>query len=539
MASGACLMLVAAVVGVEHDVNHNDNRCGARALAVCAATCGVTSSIFELDLRAGSKGAQTSLLDLTRAAEATGLHTLAIEWNPRLDVSTQWTCSGILRVLSKRGEGHFVAVHACDRGRMLILDFPRQLEWVEAAVLRDRWQWDGTILHIASTPNDLAGLDVKRQGMASLLFGVASFLIGGCFIWIATHCSESRAAWSRAKVSQLAFRQLRLMDRKSLKAGRRGLTLLETLVTMGIISLLLSLIVPAVQSARESARRAACLNNLRQIGVACAAFESSERKYPSGGTLAVDSSGKQLSLNLSPHVQLLPYLDQSAIHSQFNMLETGDGEGADPPVSKWNQTLISTTIPIFQCPSDNFPAPRSNYRVSCGTSPGWHGTKDRGPNSARPGFRSLYGQRDSAFVDGKSQTAAFCERVTGDRERDWLTPSRDAAIVNGVMIIRPDDAVDACRTPLDPTRTHYSFLGYTWALSGYHHTWYNHVLPPNSSTPDCNVGNGAVTARSLHPGGVNILMADGSARFANSNVALEVWRAIGSIDGQEFEASEF
>jgi prepilin-type processing-associated H-X9-DG protein len=160
---------------------------------------------------------------------------------------------------------------------------------------------------------------------------------------------------------------------------------------------------------------------------------------------------------------------------------------------------------------------------------------DEGSNTDRRGYRAFHGGRkDSQFVDGKSNTAAFAEKLAGDRNPETLTAWRDATRISDTsMVVGPNDAMTLCQTPVDPADRHYSFGGYTWLLSGYHQTWYNHVLTPNSHIPDCNVGNGAVTARSLHPGGVNLLMADGSVHFISASIAMETWRAIGSVDGRE------
>jgi prepilin-type processing-associated H-X9-DG protein len=159
---------------------------------------------------------------------------------------------------------------------------------------------------------------------------------------------------------------------------------------------------------------------------------------------------------------------------------------------------------------------------------------DLGSNTPRRGYLAFHGGRkDSQFVDGKSNTAAFAEKLAGDRNPGTLTAWRDATWISDTTTLGPDDAMSVCQSPVDSADRHYSFGGYTWARSGYYQTWYNHVLTPNSYIPDCNIGNGAVTARSLHPGGVNLLMADGSVHFISASIAMETWRAIGSVDGRE------
>lgn len=320
---------------------------------------------------------------------------------------------------------------------------------------------------------------------------------------------------------------------------QRGVTIVEVLVTLGIISLLMALLLPAVQSARELARGATCLNNLHQIGAALESCNSAAGKYPPASVVASNSQGQHLSNNLSPHVVLLPYLDQAALYEEFNRDEQGSGIDQDPPTSALNSRLLSQSVTVFECPSDASSSPRCNYRICAGTSPFMHETTPRSPTAALQGYRSLLGRRDAEFPDGSSHTVAFSERLSGDRDVIHYTPWRDLASVQtfGQSLATPDDALNTCNRPMDPNPRHFSFVGTTWVLSGYPQTWYNHVLPPNSSIPDCTDGSpmsaGAFTARSLHTGGVNVLFADGSARFRSGQIDLAVWRALGTVDGGE------
>jgi prepilin-type N-terminal cleavage/methylation domain-containing protein/prepilin-type processing-associated H-X9-DG protein len=326
-------------------------------------------------------------------------------------------------------------------------------------------------------------------------------------------------------------------------SARGGFTLIELLVVMGIISLLIALLLPAVQSARESARRATCLNRLRQIGVALENFSSTMGRSPASGVSAVNTQGEQISNNISVQVELLPYLDQGALYDQFNRDEWGSNQ--DPPVSTHNDRLMNVRVEAYECPSDGSTGPLNSYRVCAGTSPFMHETRERGPGAALQGYRSLFGRKDAEFSDGKSQTAAFSERLSGDRDPNRYTAWRDQAVIpvaDIFQMVYPDAVLQACGRPMDPRPRHASFLGTTWVLSGYLQTWYNHVLTPNASIPDCSVqelgGMGAYTARSLHRGGVNVLFADGSVRFKANGIDIGVWRALGSIEGGEVVSDE-
>ena len=292
---------------------------------------------------------------------------------------------------------------------------------------------------------------------------------------------------------------------------------------------------PAVQSARESARNALCKSRLAQIGIALESFHSFHGKFPGG---AIRSTAG--TMNLSTHVQILPHLDQQTIYDQFDHAESGSGLNKDPPESDVNGDLLMLDLPIFACPSDGLAGGKCSFRISAGTSPGMHESLPPSPSGALQGYRSLMGRADGTFVDGKSQTTAFSERLAGDRDAKHYTPWRDSAFAifdPASSIITPDQAVALCERPVNPNPKHASFGGFTWALSGYSQTWYNHVLPPNASTPDCAAGGpgglGAYTARSFHVGGVNTLFADGSVHFSANSIELPVWRALGTVNGHE------
>lgn len=312
---------------------------------------------------------------------------------------------------------------------------------------------------------------------------------------------------------------------------------------MGILSLLIGLLLPAVQSAREAARRASCQSHLHQIGIALENFHSVRGRFPSASVVSVDSSGRQITSNLSPHVELLPYLDHKSLYSEYEPEETNAGLDQDPPTSTANSPLLFTPVPVYSCPSDDSSAVRCNYRISAGTSPWLHTSTFVGPNAALQGFRSTRGRKDAEIIDGKSHTASFAEKLSGDRNPSVYTPWRDLLSVNPVnTFTTPDDAMNGCGQPIAGAPVHFSFGGTTWVLSGYPQTWYNHVLSPNSAIPDCvdgtPMGMGAFAARSLHPGGVNVLLLDGQVKFTSARIDLTIWRGLGSIDGGEAEVQE-
>lgn len=324
-----------------------------------------------------------------------------------------------------------------------------------------------------------------------------------------------------------------------ISAPRSGATLLECLIAIGILCILFALVAPAVQQARAAARRTLCSGKLHQLGVAMESFHATNGRYPAGGVLAARSKGRSISKNAAPHVHLLPYLDQKPLYDEFNWEELGAGQDGEPPSSTFNAKLINTSIPVFECPSDSSIGPRNNYRISCGTSPGYFEFGRGTENQALRGFRSLFGRDDNNFVDGKSHTAAFSERVVGDQVPATYTAWRDVLDIPATNVRTPDEALVVCRGAVVEPIKHRSFAGATWVLGGYMQSFYNHVVGPNSPIPDCNPEGGSIAARSLHVGGVNALFVDGAVHFIGSDIDIRAWRAIGTVDGAERASNSF
>lgn len=506
------------------------DRCGVVALAGCCHSLGQPVSVNSLDHAAGRKGEFTSLYDLKAVAESHKLQAVALRWTSGIPGTWLKSAPAVAPVFLSNGQPHFIALVASDGKSLLVLDFPARPRWIPEEALRGKWRWDGTAMHVAVDQKLAAELNAlsDHRPTTAMLTGMAAMIIVA-------------AVWN------LTARRTRLVVRSpSGDLNRPGFSAIEVLVAIGIISLLVALILPAVASARAAARRVTCSNNLRQIGVALEAFESSERRYPAAVARAATADGRRFN-HIAPHVELLPYLDQAALYAEFDRGETGGGIGLDPPTSSKNPHLIDRVVPVFQCPDDPASNPRNNYRICYGTSPWLHETTDNGPGAAKRGYASLKGRRDGEFTDGKSTTAAFAEKLGGDRNHGSFSPWRDmlGMLTQSGSVVNADDALKMCSMPAPADPPHFSFGGYTWALSGYHTTWYNHVLTPNSRIPDCvnstsdAMSMGAFTARSLHPGGVQVLFADGSVRFVSSAIDLPVWRAAGSVAGNEAITIEF
>jgi len=329
---------------------------------------------------------------------------------------------------------------------------------------------------------------------------------------------------------------------------RSAFTLIELLVAIGIISILMGLLLPAVQAAREAARRTHCLSNLRQIGIALHAYHDTNGCFPINFTSnyrgEADYDGYY-----SVHVRLLPYLDQVPVYHAINF-----SVGTVPPetygwpsltprersLNAINATASGTRIAVFLCPSDGgtFKEAGVNYRGNIGVGPGKLTTAEF-RDSGNGLFQEL-GLTRAAFVpDGLSHTAAFSERLRGTGRRDQPAPERDYWPTPGLML-SADDALIGCRITAREIsrRPPFVYGGRWWFWSGRERTYYNHVQAPNGPVPDCisaqrRTATGMATSRSWHNGGVSLLMADGSTRFVSDDINLHVWRAFGSRNGGE------
>lgn len=331
----------------------------------------------------------------------------------------------------------------------------------------------------------------------------------------------------------------------------RGYTLIELLVVIAIIGILAALIIPAVQSARETARRLQCVNNLKQIGLALQSYVAYAGCYPSPEEPVLFGPGNR-ALNepvcASPFTKMLPQLEQPALFNAVNFLCSL----SLPASLETNSTVMQTTLAVVLCPSDApRPVPgyaRTNLRFNLGTTPNAIvGLKYAGCLEGAFVCGGLFTPAD--FLDGLSQTAAASERLQGDWRKDAISMGDYRILPSSVGDPSWGElqwAISKCASP-EPAAVIESRAGESWFVIGYHFTEYNHCTAPNSAMLDCAVdgphgtedfhgrtlSTGVFAARSAHPGGVNVLMMDGSARFIKNTIGINVWRALGSRTGGE------
>jgi prepilin-type N-terminal cleavage/methylation domain-containing protein/prepilin-type processing-associated H-X9-DG protein len=327
---------------------------------------------------------------------------------------------------------------------------------------------------------------------------------------------------------------------------RPGLTLIELLVVIGLIAMLAALTLPAVQSAREAARRSQCASNLRQLGLALQHYHDVYRIYPPRMSSGGGPPFRYLGL-YSVHARVLPYLEQVPLYDAINF-EVGtmplETMGLVGPLPEYegaiaaNMTAALTGVRLFVCPSDQGPWPMAgcNYRGNTGVGPGGHTFaefRDSG-NGLLPEGETV---SMASVPDGLSHTAAFSERIRGSGQKLQPDPSHDYFVLYGSMK-SADQLILGCRAAARPGSMSFVDGGRWWFWTGRERTLYNHAQTPNGPVADCLysnmiTGQGMATARSFHPGGVNLAMGDGSVRFASERIDQAVWRGLGSRNGRE------
>jgi len=327
---------------------------------------------------------------------------------------------------------------------------------------------------------------------------------------------------------------------------RRGFTLIELLVVIAIIAVLIALLLPAVQAAREAARRSQCTNNLKQLGIALHNYHSTYNGFPVGFLMppgGVGPTSGPLAGTPPFHycwsvlAQMSPYLEQTSVYNAVNFdwpFAMGPPDFAIYPA---NLTIMRTRIAVFLCPSDAAPAPDpaygpTNYVFSTGD-----GLPGGDPTDANGAFIKGPPQSLATITDGSSQTAAGSEQLLGTGPGFGGPPSptsRGIAFSGGSAQLTPA----SCASP----DAWLLMKGSQWFFGDCRNLLYNHYLTPNSKLNDCEGQSyhfpGWKAARSLHPGGANLLYSDGHVAFVKDSVSPAAHRAIGTRNGGEVVSAD-
>jgi prepilin-type processing-associated H-X9-DG protein len=322
--------------------------------------------------------------------------------------------------------------------------------------------------------------------------------------------------------------------------------MIELLVVIAIITILIALLLPAVQSAREASRRTQCRNNLKQIGVALHNYHDVHRMFPPGRERSmVDGAGRCYSA----YAHLLAQLDQENAYHHVNF-------HLDPEDAK-NVLVMDDPIPLFLCPSDyswvNLQVNRAvhNYPLNTGTT---FPVSPRNPGHV-PITGVFYEDSSTKFrdiTDGASYTVCISETVRSTLNGPSVWDGKSAT--NGFVLtqgnnnttVGPEltDYAAQCHSPgllLQQTR------GSGWLYGAPGHSMYNHMRVPNDPDIDCRGGlphsirtnfwwdrlSHNITAHSRHSKGVFALYCDGHVDFTNDSIDLTVWQALGTRNGAE------
>jgi prepilin-type N-terminal cleavage/methylation domain-containing protein len=301
-----------------------------------------------------------------------------------------------------------------------------------------------------------------------------------------------------------------------MNAIRRAFTLVELLVVITIIGILIALLLPAVQAAREAARRMQCSNNLRQIGLGMHMYLEANGCFPDGWSWYSDTQSNIGGNDSTWTTKLLPFVEQAGLASQIDWKEPFGQAAAGCQL-----VVNRTAIPLFTCPSNEpFKAifdgmyARGTYSANNGIGALQESTLARLPISRTLGTvtnRSLAG---TFFINSRLTPADISDGLS------------NTAFVSEIRVVPGDDMRGILHYPEG--------------------RFYHHNYTPNSSVPDnirsggCVSVDGApcqgvfsswtdrsltMSARSCHPGGVSLLFGDGSATFVSDSVALNIWQA--------------
>jgi prepilin-type N-terminal cleavage/methylation domain-containing protein/prepilin-type processing-associated H-X9-DG protein len=319
-----------------------------------------------------------------------------------------------------------------------------------------------------------------------------------------------------------------------------GFTLVELLVVLAIIGVLVALLIPAIQASRSAAGRSACANNMRQINLAAQNYLAARKYFPSGSVAKQYPAAPFTAWTLyrwSALAELTPFLENTAAYNALDLAVPL--YGANFKVLPQNAEAVRFVVTEFLCPSDIHQAVSpdfgpTNYAMNAGSGMGGGTPRDT------DGVCYMNSQVTPAKItDGLSKTALISESILGQpRQGTTHDPQTEYKFAFGSPL---SDTVCAGANQWNMSDPR----GFAWVNGEFRCALYNHYYLPNSKAPDCmgvQLGGGVQlqftpygwrTARSNHPGGVNLSMADGSLQFIDDSIDPQIWKAMATTSGEE------
>ena len=302
---------------------------------------------------------------------------------------------------------------------------------------------------------------------------------------------------------------------------QRGFTLVELLVVIAIIGVLVALLLPAVQAAREAARRMSCQNNFKQWGLSMHMMHDSKNHLPEGN----QNNPRRVWV-----VLVWPYVEQGNMYVQFNQ----NVHFFQPPNTTPNTTngIYAKTAPIYYCPSDRVNAiwkgdqywrSRGSYVINWG-------------NQAVPYLASDPVQNPNKGVG----PFGYEDYISGSKPRktrfsNFTDGTSNTMLMSEIIMAKVDTDFDIRGDFLNDDRPCTQFMTFNTPNTGTDVSPYCNgtTYPKNPPCTNSGSGNAHKAARSRHPGGVNVLIGDGAVRFVSNSISLTSWRALGTMDGGE------
>ncbi len=290
--------------------------------------------------------------------------------------------------------------------------------------------------------------------------------------------------------------------------GRSAFTLIELLVVIAIIAILVALLLPAVQQAREAARRSSCKNNLKQMGLALHNYHDTFNAFPPATVrtyiTGIDSWSTSM---IGWQARILSFMEQPALYDLTNWEILPGNTGT-------NTQVMTAEVPAYRCPSD--PGQRSSAAyaptsyVTC--------TANSGSFSAGGGDNQNNG-RSVMFLNSRVLM------------RDIMDGTSNTMVISECQVGSPMHGENSAANVCPAAGTIARDRGFSWFFAQSMHAWsYSTLIGPNSPLPECRQGTGGpalLGARSYHKGGVQVLLADGAVRFVSENINLQTWQNLG------------